>query len=547
LTDEVTWSITPQDLVIGLGEAGRWNAKMIYTGTIMKDGATWAMWLNGANASGTESIGLWTFMTNQAVLDTTKWRWSNKGSGSVGSSVINFDNASATGWILSQVSYPRPYAVMARLTALAGASNGAFLGGYSTFDFINYYYYGFETSWGHHHAIGRYGGGGPIAYSDSAFPSLPVLLEKKLAYHVQKALAAETQYVSTTDLTWDGDPSFPYIGADMLKTASYDWALVRYWATTEPSWGTWGSEELISTGYRLLKEDGYALLKEDTYHILLESAIAGIIKIIDEAIQILETPLRVGRSVRLLTEVTSIVEVSLRRLRSARFVTETLSILESTLKRSGFVKLFAETMSLSETAVRIQGFTKLLAETVGLVEGFVRRARLVKALVEVTSIIEVPLRRFRSIRLPAEVLSITETTLRKGSLVKILAEVTSIIEVPLRRFRSIRLLPESISIVEIVLRKGRLVKLFGETIHITESVVSVLKFTIVKLLTEVVNVAETFGTRSRSVRVLVESISILDSTVVTGFLRIVALTVKMLSRSAILKLHPRSFIAKLRL
>jgi len=70
LTDETTWDITPQDLIIDLGATGTWNALQIYTGTLMKDDGTWKLWLNCANATGTEAIGLWTLSTSYVISDS---------------------------------------------------------------------------------------------------------------------------------------------------------------------------------------------------------------------------------------------------------------------------------------------------------------------------------------------------------------------------------------------------------------------------------------------------------------------------------------------
>jgi hypothetical protein len=66
LTDETTWNITPQDLIVGLGVMGTWNAKHIYTGTLMKDGSTWKLWLNASSGS-TEAIGLWEYTANLTI------------------------------------------------------------------------------------------------------------------------------------------------------------------------------------------------------------------------------------------------------------------------------------------------------------------------------------------------------------------------------------------------------------------------------------------------------------------------------------------------
>lgn len=90
-TDGITWNPQASDLILDLGKSGELDSDFLYTTAPLYNNG-WKLWYNGRNNDNTnpEVIGLATFNTNIAQLNTSNWARSRRCEVSVANSVARF-------------------------------------------------------------------------------------------------------------------------------------------------------------------------------------------------------------------------------------------------------------------------------------------------------------------------------------------------------------------------------------------------------------------------------------------------------------------------
>lgn len=215
--------------------------------------------------------------------------------------------------------------------------------------------------------------------------------------------------------------------------------------------------------------------------------------------------------VKVITEAIGITETALRRAYSARLKSDTIGISEALGLRNRSIRLITEGISVGETVIRRLVSTRLITEAVTLTDSLIKRARSIRITAETVSPVDSSFRRMFSVRVFSETMGIIDRAIRASSFIKLITETVSITESLIKRAYSIRIKAETVSIIDSRLRRLFSVRTFSETMGLVDR--AIRQNYIVKLVTETVGLLDTAVklTRALIIKFMTETVGILDS------------------------------------
>lgn len=218
-----------------------------------------------------------------------------------------------------------------------------------------------------------------------------------------------------------------------------------------------------------------------------------LIKVISEAVQLVETRLRIITLRRIINETVQFVEDKIKTLTMRRIINETINLIETRLRVINLRRIINETAQLIESNLNPKIMKRIVNETVNLIENIIKyfSGQLVKVINESLSLIETKLRIFNYRRIINESLQLVESKIRLSGLKRWINETVQTIESRLKIMGFTRIISEALNLQEGIIRVRKLIRLIAENLFLQEGTIP--NRAMKRIVNEGINIAESIA------------------------------------------------------
>ena len=215
----------------------------------------------------------------------------------------------------------------------------------------------------------------------------------------------------------------------------------------------------------------------------------GLIKVIDETLQLVEAKLRTISFRRIIDETTQVVESKIRMRILTRIINETQRLIEGKISIRTLARIIGETLNLTESRSRVFNFRRIVDEAIQLVESKLNLRVMKRIVDETVNLVEGIVKYF------------------SGQLVRVINEAVNLVESKLTAFSFRRIINEAVQTIESKVRLTGLRRWIGEALNIVES--KVRSFGFRRFINETLNIQENVGKARNIIRIIAETLSLI--------------------------------------